>query len=329
MKGNVQLKESNVMGCFLLVALVLLVLSLAQDQSFNYILIDSRWFVHVDSECCKRRSLKLCCFFHFIRDGLANRLRLLAAYMVVSEVVYNTSHIVMVWEVNEACNGHFLEIFQPLENVVFVTANQRQMFERNAIAQFGPSYAGFLEVLRRFELDTTPDHWHMLRREKYRSYHPVTAVLREVNQFVFRHNICKCIGVHARHTDLDKLNLHNHSNAHNDLSHFEFIDSFTSNQCVYLMTDNPTTQLMFHKRYGHRLLVYETIRDNSAHVGPHHRYTTLFHTVVDVLISAFSFSFHGSMGSSLSELVHLFNITFVNESDLFGRCSVDANKLPL
>ena len=48
--------------------------------------------------------------------------------------------------------------------------------------------------------------------------------------------------------------------------------------------------------------MYETIHDNSAHGGPHRRYTTLFHTVVDVLISAFSFSFHGSMGSSLSEL---------------------------
>ena len=237
-KGNVQLKA---MSCFLLVALVILVLSLAQDPSFNYILIDSRWFIDIDSECCNQRYLKLCCFFHFIRDGLANRLRLLAAYMAVPEVVYNTSHIVMVWEVNEACNGHFLEIFQPLENVVFATANQRQMFERNAIAQFGPSYAGFLEVLRRFELDTAPDPWHMLQREKFRSYHPVTAVLREVNQFVFRHNICKCIGVHARHTDLDKLNLHNHSNAHNDLSRLQVISV-----CI-LMTDNPSTQLLFHK----------------------------------------------------------------------------------
>jgi hypothetical protein len=270
------------------------------------------------------------------RDGLSNRLRLLAAYMVVAEEVYDNSRIVMVWELNEACVGHFLEIFKPLQNVSFISASQRPHFEPQAVAHFGPSYAGFLEIMHRFHLDNGsapgPEHWHTLRREKYSLLAPVSHVLYEVFQFVKQHHICRCIGVHVRHTDLDTHYSVINTNHSSDAPYFTFIDSYSPHQCVYLMTDNPTTQHIFLRRYRpSRLFVYDAIRESSpsAHHLASHRFTSVFHTLVDVLISAYTHEFKGSAGSSLSELVELLNVTFVHNSRAYSACSADSTDFNL
>jgi hypothetical protein len=242
--------------------------------------------------------------------------------MVVAEKVYNISNIVMIWELNEACVGHFHEIFRPLENVTFITAGQQHLFEKNAVAQMGPSYANFLEILRRFHLETVLDQdWHTLRREKYRLFIPVSFVLHEVFQFVKNHNACHCISVHVRHTDLDNHYSVASMNHSSNLPFFQFIDAHSSRPCVYLMTDNPITQHIFLKRYGSsRLLVYDIIRDTSVHQEANHRFTSLFHTLVDVLIAAHAAEFLGSRGSSLSQLVPLLNVTLVSLSDFYTSC---------
>ena len=261
-------------------------------------------------------------FVMYFRDGLSNRLRLLAGYMVVAERVYNTSHIVMVWELNSACVGHFLEIFHPLENVTFISASERPLFEVHAIEHFGPSYAGFLELIRRFNLDTDPEHWHSIRKAKYSLLKPVSHVKHEVLQFVKSHHICNCIGVHVRHTDLDSHQSVKNTNHTSNIPFLQFIDSFPSNQCIYLMTDNPVTQHIFQRHYGaSRLFVYASIKETSIHREANHRFTSLFHTIVDVLISAYTFDFKGSVGSSLSELVWLMNVTYVNQTRIPTTCT--------
>mmetsp|Transcript_7434 Transcript_7434/g.12491 ORF Transcript_7434/g.12491 Transcript_7434/m.12491 type:complete len:295 (+) Transcript_7434:184-1068(+) len=258
------------------------------------------------------------------RNGLSNRLRLLAAYMVVAEEIYNTSHIIMVWELNAECVGHFLEIFEPIENVTFIAPSQEHLFKSRALAHFGPSYASFPEVLKRFHLDMSPLQWHDIRRDKYRHFIPISYILHEVFQFVTRKNICNCVGVHVRHTDLESLFL-NKPNHSSDKPFLDFIDAHSSSQCIYLMTDNPSSQQLFLQRYGaSRLLVYDTVRDKSAHHEAHHRFTSLFHTIVDVLITAHTREFLGTPGSSLTELVSLMNVTFVARTRFYSSCSTTA-----
>ncbi len=70
------------------------------------------------------------------RHGLANRLRVLAAYLYLIEHKYKTSYIVMVWDLNRPCVGHFLEAFQPVPNVIFITGDLRQSFEDRAFLSF-------------------------------------------------------------------------------------------------------------------------------------------------------------------------------------------------
>ena len=52
--------------------------------------------------------------------GLSNRLRVLAAYMYIAQANYNGANLVFAWDVNSACPGHFLEIFQPIPNLIFL-----------------------------------------------------------------------------------------------------------------------------------------------------------------------------------------------------------------
>lgn len=248
--------------------------------------------------------------------------------MAVVAHVYNTSHIVMVWELNVACNGHFLEIFQPLENVTFITPSQRPLFKQHALAYDGPSHGNFLQFFTRFKLETlfpTINSRLELEKRQYRLFKPVSLVINEVFQFVKRHHICGCIGLHVRQTDLaDYLKSLKKINSSSLTPYFEFIDSHSATNvsstldshsrhpCVYLMTDNPTTQQTFLKRYGSsRLLVYKRISSTPEEGSI--RFTSLFHTLVDVLITAFTYDFKPSFYSSMSDLVRTFNVTFVRD----------------
>jgi len=64
--------------------------------------------------------------------GLGNRLRVLAAYMHVGAARYEGAHLVFVWDVTPACPAHFLEIFQPIQNVIFATNSSRYVLDKGA-----------------------------------------------------------------------------------------------------------------------------------------------------------------------------------------------------
>lgn len=268
--------------------------------------------------------------------------------MVIAAEVYNVSHIVMVWEINEQCVGHFLEIFQPLDNVTFIPASQIRLFEKQAVAYPSFMYSKFLQILHLHRSRFTS--WHQLRREGYELFVPVSFIQYEVLRFVKVHNICHCIGVHVRHTDLDDHPHVYNTNHESNEPYFQFIDAHNTNStntknvssasnsntsnnqtCVYLMTDNPSTQQIFLKRYGEsssepgspRVWVYEIISAEPPSASASastlsHRYTHLQHTIVDVLITAFTYEFLGSPGSSMSELVSLMDATFVRSSAIYA-----------
>ena len=51
--------------------------------------------------------------------GLSNRLRVLASYIHVGQANYAGAHLVFIWDVNQACPGHFLEVFKPIPGNYF------------------------------------------------------------------------------------------------------------------------------------------------------------------------------------------------------------------
>jgi hypothetical protein len=203
------------------------------------------------------------------QDGLSNRLRLLAGYLrVMQSSTSNFSSIVMVWDVNEACPGHFLEIFEPLKRVTFISRDEVRYLIPEALAVYPPSYMSYLEVLNRFHLHSPsdpPTEWHTSRLEIYSLYRVVPHLIREASLFVKQHNICASIGLHVRHTDLDKLLFDVHHSQTNDTVFHTFIDHYPSSVPIFLMTDNSRTQQEFIGRYAGRVIVYDVLKkDNES-----------------------------------------------------------------
>ena len=210
------------------------------------------------------------------QDGLANRLRLLAGYMYVKEMHTNFSHIIMVWDLNEACPGHFLELFHPIRGVSFISRHDLPVFAPQAMAVHPPSYQNFLEVLRRHNLwspSDKPDIWRQARRSMYARYRALPHISQEVAQFVTKHSICSNAAIHVRHTDLDKslnptarpeeLQRLRHDL---DMSFYHFIDSLPPSMTVFLMTDSVDTQRRYLDKYGTRMVVFSIMDGDNGYV---------------------------------------------------------------
>lgn len=245
-------------------------------------------------------------------SGLSNRLRVLAAHMYIAEVYHRVSNVVMVWDINDECPGHFLEIFQPIVNVTFIARNIKSHLEPFARASYPPSYSSFPFILLQHNITLDGPTWHQEQRRMYGLFRPVNEVHNKVTHFVRKYGICNASAMHVRRTDLDTHpHVVDNENHTTDADFFNFVESRPANEPVFLMTDNPSTQFKFLRKYGSRkILVYSLIpfpaapsrRRNSVY-----RFTTLHHAIVDVLIAAHAYAFKGSFFSSMSSLVEIFS----------------------
>jgi hypothetical protein len=258
--------------------------------------------------------------------GLSNRLRVMSSYMHIADVKYGGAHLVFVWDKNNACPGHFLTVFEPVSKLVFATNSSRYVLDKGAKIVYENSYALMSWI---FMQNGIPKNrigypsWNQIEYNMYSKYFPTREVMLKVNDFVTAHDICNSSAMHLRVTDLDKimgerkrLNIH---------SYFQFVESRPAHEKVYILTDNPETQLLFVNKYGKdKIVFYRAIDDlrhqkalfvrnsNSSevvHSGPFpsdYRFTSLEHTVIDVMIAAHARTFKGSGYSSLSELVGIF-----------------------
>lgn len=147
--------------------------------------------------------------------------------------------------------------------------------------------------------------------------------------------------MHLRMTDLSQ-HLAKKRKVVNIKSYFDFVDSRPKDEPVYLLTDNPDSQRLFLDKYGpQKILVYsviaghdrqEAVRLNTYRpanatgdtpgdrrrllagkkgsagggLAEDHRFTSIEHTLIDVLIAAHSKTFKPGIYSSLSDLVHMF-----------------------
>jgi hypothetical protein len=137
--------------------------------------------------------------------GLSNRLRVLAAYMWVAKARYNNSHLVFIWDVNDACPGHFLQVFEPIPTVVFATNSSRYVLDKNAKQNYENSLAVFTWTLQmndipknRFGFPT----WGQIEYNMYSRFIPTNVIMVAVEDFVYKHNICNSSAMHIRVTDL-------------------------------------------------------------------------------------------------------------------------------
>ena len=122
--------------------------------------------------------------------------------------------------------------------------------------------------------------------------------------------------MHIRKTDMD-LDIAR-SNPKRKITYdlfFKWIDKQPVQEPVYLMTDNYNTQKLFQNKYSNnKIYVYSNISNplllllsSLSSLPTDHRFTSLEHTIIDILIAAHARDFRTSPFSSVSDLVKMFN----------------------
>ena len=261
-----------------------------------------------------------------------------------------------VWDVNEACPGHFLQVFEPIPSVIFLTNSSRYVLDKKAKIVYENSWAVFSWTLMMNNIPKSKfgqPSWGTIEYNMYSRFAPTREVMAKVDAFVQAHNICTASAMHLRVTDLAAHMARKRKNV-NIHSYFAFVDSRPADEPVYLLTDNPDSQKLFLDKYGpQKIIVYSIIppaekqkpitlnnfdsvissetrlaaekasqagellsttdsdkkgkRMHKNALSPDHRYTTLEHTLIDVLIAAHAKTFKAGMYSSLSDLVNMFS----------------------
>jgi hypothetical protein len=261
-------------------------------------------------------------------SGLSNRLRVMAAYMHIGEAKFEGAHLIFIWDKTEACPGHFLSLFEPIPSVVFATNNSRYVLDKNAKIVYENSFAVFSWIMMQNGIPKNRagfPTWGTIEYNMYSRYFPVREVMSKVIAFVDLHNMCNSSAMHIRQTDLDgQMNERKRTNLN---SYFKFVESRSVGEVVFLLCDSPDTQRLFLQKYngtdGAKVIVYQEIasaakqtpliltnkhdvNSNNRTLSVDHRFTSLEHTLIDVLIAAHALHFKASPFSSLSELVKTF-----------------------
>lgn len=244
--------------------------------------------------------------------GLSNRLRVLAAYIHIGKARYEGAHLVFIWDINAACPGHFLEIFQPIPDVLFSSNSSRYVVDKHSKINYENSWAVLHWTL---QMNNIPKNrfgsptWGQIEHNMYSKFVPTQRIMKKVKDYVKKHDVCNAASMHLRLTDLEdqiKAQKKQHQGINVD-AYMSFVESHDK---VFLLTDNPETQRQFLEKYPSKILVYNKIESSSGDASMRpvdFRHTTLEHTIIDVLIAAHSKQFKPSLYSSLSDLVKNFH----------------------
>lgn len=200
--------------------------------------------------------------------GLCNRLRVIFSYKIVADA--NLEKLKVLWINNSTCNGEFLDYFQPLNNVEFISKSEEL-----------PIYSGCA---------TFPN-----LKPDYKDLIPIKKVMDEIERRIEHLDYGNYISAHIRRTDLTKGVLSKNKYISDD----EFINFFNkSDKKIFLSTDNPETQHKFKKIYKDRIIIFNEIENNNSL-----RMTSLEEAVIDLYLCVSSQEFKPTHYSSFSDLI--------------------------
>ena len=149
--------------------------------------------------------------------------------MWIAYAKFDGAHLAFVWDVNEACPGHFLQVFEPIPNVIFATNSSRYVLDKNAKIVYENSLAVFTWTLM---MNNIPKNrhgfpkWDDIEYRMYSLYYPNREVMAKVKTFVEQYNICNASAMHLRVTDL-AIHLKRKKKEVNIDSYFHFVGGST------------------------------------------------------------------------------------------------------
>ena len=218
-------------------------------------------------------------------EGLCARLSTVLSYRLVA--IAEGRRLLVVWEQDAACGGHFLDVFEPLEAVTFVDADALHAYPPECIVR------GTIDFHERIR------HHAGLEAHCFASLVPLPDVAAAVAENM------RALGdgaaaVHVRRTDHFALSCDRVASTADDdfiryLSHTSH-----SSRPIYLATDNAVTQQAFRDRYPNRVHICAPLAPSG---GGALRHSSLKAAVIDLLTCVRCKVFKGSAYSSFSDVI--------------------------
>ncbi len=215
--------------------------------------------------------------------GFANHLRVLFTYRKVLQ--RENIHLIFIWRPTSQCPGTFLDYFEPLEGVTFVSD-----YKTNYV----PDYEGCFCHPEFAHPDGDFPNTFIYEDLK------LNAKMQQKVQNVLSTLQENFNAVHMRRTD--HIDLAKNWNVF--VSDNEFIKycEMHQNNDIYIATDNRSSQKMLENLFPRAIKYYDEI--STHRTG--HRFTNLEHTVIDAFVCIEAANFMGTPRSSLTEFIQQF-----------------------
>jgi len=210
------------------------------------------------------------------RGGLCNKLRFLLSYYANAKK--QGIKIIVIWEKDKYCPGHFLDYFESLDGATF---------KENKKDNLKIDFTGF---------DWLQEHSFADRSEYCKYLVLIPEIKNAISEYinVMQNNY---IAIHVRRTDMDELLKRDNICYTSDDVFFKFIEDNPEKK-VFLATDNSETQKLFLSRYGERIRFYKEIKDSDVL-----RKTDVVDAIIDLYICKDASNFKGTTGSSFTGFI--------------------------
>lgn len=168
-------------------------------------------------------------------SGMCNRLEKLFTFLPRAREM--GKGIIMRWRKNEECTGHFMDVFDGVEDVQFTEHDLL-----NCINGWKP-HPKF----------STLSGW---RFGELRSNESLARKINDIYDWRL-----PAVAVHARRTDINSVAARCGRSITSSEAFFMHLDTWFPEHPIFLAADNRATQQLFRKRYGDRLLTHSVIED--------------------------------------------------------------------
>ena len=241
-------------------------------------------------------SILVCIFFYYKKielynsptiniipkSGLSNRLRTILGYR--KKAIMEGKTLKVFWNTtNKECLCHFYDLFEPINNVVFINKNEVSIY--HFVGQ--KTYQNIVKSVSQKEIDK--DYIDLIK--------PKLNIQNNIDAFIKKYDIPNTISIHVRRTDHISL-ASKHNKYTSDIDFDNFIKKY-SDKKIFLSTDNDKTQEFYKNKYPDRILIYEDIKKNNKNL----RKTSIENAVIDIFIASKSKFFKPSGFSSFSEVI--------------------------
>ncbi len=182
--------------------------------------------------------------------------------------------VFVYWPVNDACNGHFLSVFEEIENVTFVDEKRAALLRH---------HSGRVDD----ELVNENSTRRPISGEKFSMLKLRTEYIHVVKDFVGHFDIEGSIGFHIRTTDNEMRR-----KRRGIVFFYEVFDQVAENtkKKIFLATDNRAVRNEFVKNYGERIVLYGDDFDPKML-----RQTPLKSAIIELFVLAHCSDFYGTV----------------------------------